>query len=114
MKKRSLIFSAVLAAVLLISFTGCSVAGTGESAAGNGTKSGVTSGSVGVGTGNAYNPVSLPEQYSITYEIESAEGIVRTVQKTKDADGNVYFRSDEEELLFLIDGDNYTLYRAVN
>lgn len=54
--------------------------------------------------------VTLPEQYSITYEVETTTGEVRTVRKIQDADGNVYFLSGNEEMLFIKDGDLYALY----
>lgn len=111
MKKRSLIFSAVLAGVLLISFAGCSALQTGGSTASNSTPSEVTGSSTKNGMDSVYNLIRLPEQYSITYEIETTEGIIHTVQKTKDADGNIYFRSSEDELLFLADGNDYILYQ---
>lgn len=111
MKKRSLIFPAVLAGVLLISFAGCSAPQAGGSTASNSTQSEVTGSSTETGTDSIYSSIRLPEQYSITYEIETTEGIIHTVQKTKDADGNIYFRSSEDELLFLADGNNYTLYQ---
>lgn len=111
MKKRNLIFPAVLAGVLLISFAGCSAPQTGGSTASNSTQSEVTGSSTETGTDSIYSSICLPEQYSITYEIETTEGIIHTVQKTKDADGNIYFRSSEDELLFLADGGNYILYR---
>lgn len=56
------------------------------------------------------NSVIYPEQYSITYEIEEASGVVRTITKTVDADGNVYFVSGENEKLYIKDGENYELY----
>lgn len=54
--------------------------------------------------------VALPEQYSITYEVKTATGEVRTVRKIRDSDGNVYFQSGKEEMLFIKDGDLYALY----
>lgn len=54
--------------------------------------------------------VTLPEQYSITYEVETATGEVRTVRKIQDADDNVYFLSGNKEMLFIKDGDLYALY----
>lgn len=55
--------------------------------------------------------VTIPEQYSISYEIEDATGVVRTMTKTVDADGNVYFSYGEKEKLFIKDGDLYQLYQ---
>lgn len=56
------------------------------------------------------NSVTLPEQYSITYEVETPEGVIRTIKKTVDADGNVYFKSGDIEKLFVKDGNLYALY----
>lgn len=111
MKKRNLTFPVVLAGVLLISLAGCSGPQVSESAANSSTQNIATSSSTEVGTDSHYIPLHLPEQYSITYEIESSEGVIRTIKKMKDADGNIYFRSGEDELLFLVDGDNFILYR---
>lgn len=54
--------------------------------------------------------VTMPETYSITYEVETIKGAVLTIQKTVDSEGNVYFRSGREEMLFLREDDNYVLY----
>lgn len=88
MKKISKIASALLTGIVLLGIAGC------HSAIAN--------------TVNA--SVSLPEQYSITYEVETATGEVRTVRKIRDADSNVYFQSGNEEMLFIKDGDLYALY----
>lgn len=55
--------------------------------------------------------VVYPEQYSITYEVESKDGVITAVQKIVDSEGNVYFKSGEDEQLYLKDGDGYVLYR---
>ena len=109
MKMRNLLFLAVLAGVLLISFAGCSAVPEGNPD--TNTSSQAADVSASGGPESALNVVTIPEQYSITYEVESAEGVVYTVQKIKDADGNIYFRSSEEELLFLANGNNYILYQ---
>lgn len=54
--------------------------------------------------------VTIPDQYSITYEVETPVGKIKTVQKVQDSDGNVFFRSGAEELLFIKDGNLYALY----
>ncbi len=110
MKKQNFIFLAVLVGVLLISFAGCSVAPAGN--ADTNTSSETADTSASGASESILNVVKMPEQYSITYEIESSEGVIYTIQKTKDADGNIYFRSSEEELLFLTDGNNYILYQS--
>lgn len=59
---------------------------------------------------NVQDLVQYPEQYSITYEIESKDGTVTKVQKIVDGQGNVYFKSGDAEKLFIKDGNQYTLY----
>lgn len=54
--------------------------------------------------------VTYPESYSITYEVTSAEGIINTVTKTVDEQGNVYIRTSDKEQLYLVENDSYTLY----
>lgn len=54
--------------------------------------------------------VTMPEQYSITYEIETTEGTIHTVKKALDSDGNIYFKSGSTELLFMKGDKHYTLY----
>ena len=54
--------------------------------------------------------VKLPEVYRITYSVETPEGVVRTVTKTVDGEGNVYFASGETGSLFLKSGDRYECY----
>lgn len=55
--------------------------------------------------------VTIPNQYSISYKIEDATGVVRTMTKTVDADGNVYFSYDKIEQLFIKEGELYQLYQ---
>jgi len=52
----------------------------------------------------------LPEQYFITYEASDKDGVVTTVSKAVDADGNIYYKADEE-YLFLREGENFILYQ---
>ncbi len=54
--------------------------------------------------------VTYPEQYSITYDIENTDGVHTTIKKTVDAEGNVYFLSADSEMLFIKNGNTYTLY----
>ncbi|MBQ7344361.1 MAG: hypothetical protein IJW53_06350 [Clostridia bacterium] len=54
--------------------------------------------------------VVYPDTYSITYEITTVEGLIHTVTKTVDSNGNIYFKSIEDEKLFIKDNDSYTLY----
>jgi len=55
--------------------------------------------------------VSLPEQYSITYEIMNTDGIINKMTKAKDSAGNIYYRTKDKEKLFVKISDNvYHLY----
>ena len=56
------------------------------------------------------NAVTYPETYSITYEITTPEGLIHTMTKTVDQNGNVYFKTTGKEQLFLNDNGSYTLY----
>ena len=60
-----------------------------------------------------YHTVTLPSQYFITYEVSGKDGIVRTISKAVDADGNIYYEADQE-YLFLLKGKNYILYQPEN
>lgn len=55
--------------------------------------------------------VSFPAQYSIAYEVKTSDGEIRTVKKSVDSEGNIYFCSDSEETLFIKDGKHYALYQ---
>ncbi len=54
--------------------------------------------------------VVYPETYSITYEITTPEGLIHTINKTVDENGNVYFKSIDGESLFMKDTGAYVLY----
>ena len=56
------------------------------------------------------NAVNYPDACSITYEITTPEGLIHTVTKTVDANGNIYFKSIDTEKLFINDGGAYTVY----
>lgn len=93
MKRFKSLISALLVGAVIFSSTGCSNAFTG-----NGIAETIN------------NSVTMPEQYSIIYEVESADDVIFTVEKVKDSDGNIYYKSENEELLFLKDGTNYVQY----
>lgn len=57
------------------------------------------------------NAVTYPESYSITYEIRTAEGLIHTITKTVDEDGNVYLKSIDDEKLFINVDGSYSLYK---
>ena len=54
--------------------------------------------------------VERPPQYSISYEVTSENGEITDVQKIVDENGNIYFRNGSEELLFIREGNQFTLY----
>jgi len=55
--------------------------------------------------------VSLPDQYSIVYEVENADGTTVSIEKIRDESGNIYFRSGETEKLYIRTSDNhYNIY----
>ena len=75
----------------------------------------VTLGTVAVSCGalraeEMIDSVKLPETYSITYEVKNKDGEITTVSKTRDENGNVYFRSGDTELLFIKDGNAFVEY----
>ena len=57
------------------------------------------------------NAVVYPDTYSITYEITTVEGLIHTVIKTVDASGNIYYKSIDEEKLFINNDGAYTFYK---
>ncbi|MGM9602944.1 MAG: hypothetical protein ACI3W5_15340 [Faecousia sp.] len=98
MKKfiKGILFLLVITSVLAVAFglTGCSAGFSGNDIAKTINES-----------------VTMPEQYSITYEVESASGEIHTVQKMVDSEGNTYFKDGAEELLFIKEENNYALYQ---
>lgn len=55
--------------------------------------------------------VSMPEEYSITYEVQKPEEDFMTlVTKARDEQGSIYFSDGEIEKLFLNEKGNYRLY----
>lgn len=93
MKGLKCLTSVLLTGMMAFSSAGCS---------GNFTETGIAA--------TINNSVTMPDQYRIVYEVESANGVIFTVEKAKDSDGNVYYKSEDEELLFLVDGTNYIQY----
>lgn len=87
MSLKKLIALSVSLVILMLTFVGC----------------GATSAE------DVINSVTMPTTYSIEYEIES-EGIIKTMKKTVDEEGNIYFLSNETEVLFIKKGSNYSLY----
>lgn len=98
--------------LLMCLLTGCSpvkvqVGGNNDTEGGNDTKIETEAAPM------VYHTVTLPSQYFITYEVSGEDGIVRTVSKAVDADGNIYYGADQE-YLFLLEGKNYILYQPEN
>ena len=56
------------------------------------------------------NAVSYPDAYSITYEITTAKGLIHTLTKTVDANGNIYFKGMDGEKLYINSNGTYTFY----
>lgn len=56
------------------------------------------------------NSVKLPEQYLITYEIETNAGTLEYITKAKDAEGKIYFKAASQKLLFVPESGGYLLY----
>ena len=56
--------------------------------------------------------VNLPDTYYIEYEVKDKDGVIRTVSKAVDENGSVVFRSGDELLVFIKDGESYTEYSA--
>lgn len=56
------------------------------------------------------NAVTYPDTYSITYEITTADGLIHTLTKSVDENGNLYFKSIDSEKLFINNAGTYTLY----
>lgn len=58
----------------------------------------------------SWREVELPDTYFISYEVSDSAGVVRTVSRARDAEGNIYYRTGEAELLFLMEGGNFIRY----
>lgn len=57
-------------------------------------------------------PVTLPSEYLITYEVFEDEQL-RTITRGRDADGRIYFSSGDEQMLFVPSSNGrYQLYEA--
>lgn len=54
--------------------------------------------------------VTMPAQYSITYEVQNPDHAVTLVTKSCDAKGNIYFSNGEKEMLFIKNSGEYSLY----
>ncbi len=58
------------------------------------------------------NTVTMPEQYSITYEVQTPEeDVITLISKACDGEGNIYFSGADTELVFLNAGEGkYRLF----
>ncbi len=54
--------------------------------------------------------VKYPDSYTLTYEVTSAEGIITTISKTVDKNGNVYYKNAETEVVYIKDGSGFIKY----
>lgn len=59
---------------------------------------------------NVLYVAKLPETYFVTYEIANEDGVIETLSKAVDEEGNIYYQA-EEEYLFLREGDTFILYQ---
>lgn len=54
---------------------------------------------------------NFPSEYSITYEVQEPEtNTIAQITKTCDADGNIYYSDEDQTILFLKDGDHFSMY----
>ncbi len=60
------------------------------------------------------NAVKYPDSYLLSYEITSDDGIVSTVTKAVDEDGNVYYMDTDKESIYILDGSSYIRYEKKN
>lgn len=110
MANTKFMISALIAAVISVSVSGCSLAEKDTSA----VSDAADSSNAATITERIINSVKMPAEYSIAYEVQAVDGVVYTVKKSKDAEGNIYFKYGDEEMLFISDGDLYALYTKDN
>ena len=60
--------------------------------------------------GDLMGAVQYPEVYSLTYEVTSADGLIHTVTKTVDKNGNIYYRDADTEAVYLREGSGFAKY----
>ena len=58
----------------------------------------------------SWREVELPDTYFISYEVSDSAGVVRTVSRARDAEGNIYYQTEDLELLFLMENGSYVRY----
>lgn len=58
----------------------------------------------------SWREVELPDTYFISYEVSDPAGVVRIVSRARDAEGNIYYRTEDAELLLLMEGGSFIRY----
>lgn len=100
MKKKNNLIAGMLTAALAIGLTGCgNMAYTGD------TEPKTTQGNFVLT--DVMDAVTLPNQYLISYEIQSADGIIASMTKGVDENDNVYFADSSGEVLFVSENGRY-------
>lgn len=61
-----------------------------------------------------WREVELPVSYFISYEVSDSSGVVRTISRARDVEGNIYYQTENMELLFLMENGNYVRYNKVD
>lgn len=87
MKKASTLLACVLLAVCALSLCSCNV------------------------LSGLQNAVRYPDAYTLSYEVTDAQGVVTTVTKTVDTNGNVYYKDASGEAVYIPDGDAFVKYQ---
>lgn len=102
MKKKNNLISEMLAltAALAISITGC-----GRMAYTDDAVSKFTQGNFVLS--DVMDMVTLPNQYRISYEIQSADGTITSLTKGADERGNGYFADNSGEVLYVVENGRY-------
>lgn len=62
----------------------------------------------------SWREVELPDTYFISYEVSDSAGVVRTVSRARDAEGNIYYQTEDAEFLFLLENGNYVRYNGAD
>lgn len=104
MNKRFAIEALTLSAVIALGTSGCALAETPDSTATPAPDVRIQA--------DENETIQWPSAYLITYEVEQAGGTVIEVTQGRDAEGNVYFKTLDQELLFIAEGEHYRLYQA--
>ena len=54
--------------------------------------------------------VTYPEEYLISYQVETETGVITTLTKGIDASGNIYYKDADDETLYALHDGKYTKY----